>query len=407
MADTYDPYSGQRKALDRRSAVMQALMSSALQPRPTQMAGRVAIRQGPLDAIGRVATSYLSNRGLEKTDQQYADLDAKRVADERAALEQVLTPGVNGEAPDYRAGMASPYDSVRSVAKTLHEKAQPKWDVVEQYDEQGLPRKVLLDMNNPENTRPFGGAKAPDRNKPFNPDGSPNEAFQNYQTGLRAAGRSASGSSAQPYFSPVDTSSGLFRFNHRDGSAVPLDADGKPLMRSASDPALQGEIAGAKAEGKAGAIRTFNMAGLGDTIARAEALLSGTSGQALPTGSTIGSLYDTAAGVVGMSPEGADEAQTMKSIGAALLSKMPRMEGPQSDRDSQLYREMAAAVGDDTLPRSRRLAALEQVKQMWGKYEAQNAPAAPAQPTPASPPPQGVPPDLWGAMTPEERALWQ
>lgn len=406
MADTYDPYSGQRKALDRRSAVMQALMASAMQPRPTQMAGRVAIRQGPLDAIGRVATSYLSSKGLEKTDQQYADLDAKRVAAEQAALEQVLTPGVNGDAPDYRAGMASPYDSVRSVSETLYKNAQPKRQVVEQYDEHGQPRKVLVDLNNPDDTRPFGGSKAPDRNKPFNPDGSPNQAYMDYEMARRAAGKSP-GSSAQPYFSPVDTSSGLFRFNHRDGSAVPLDVDGKPLMRSTSDPALQGEIAGARAEGKAGAIRTFNMDGLGDTIARAEALLSGTSGKALPTGSTIGSLYDAAAGVVGMSPEGADEAQTMKSIGAALLSKMPRMEGPQSDRDSQLYREMAAAVGDDTLPRSRRLAALEQVKQMWGKYEAQNAPAAAAQPAPASTPPQGVPPDLWGAMTPEERALWQ
>lgn len=129
--------------------------------------------------------------------------------------------------------------------------------------------------------------------------------------------------------------------------------------------------------------RQFGMSGLNDALDQAESLLSGTSGKPLPTNSTIGTLYDTAAGMVGASPEGAAEAQTLKAIGGALTSKMPRMEGPQSDKDTQLYKEMAAVVGDSTVPRTRRLAALAEVRRLWGKYETgqQGAPSKPTAPS--------------------------
>lgn len=113
------------------------------------------------------------------------------------------------------------------------------------------------------------------------------------------------------------------------------------------------------------------MEGLGDAITQAKALLEGNApGQKdLPTGSGIGSMWDALAGQVGSTPSGATEAQRMKVLGGALTSKMPRMEGPQSDKDTQLYREMAGLVGDDTVPIPRRLDALDQVSKLWLKYE--------------------------------------
>ena len=113
------------------------------------------------------------------------------------------------------------------------------------------------------------------------------------------------------------------------------------------------------------------MEGLGDAIAQAKALLEGNApGQKdLPTGSGVGSMWDALAGQVGSTPSGATEAQRMKVLGGALTSKMPRMEGPQSDKDTQLYREMAGLVGDDTVPIPRRLDALDQVSKLWLKYE--------------------------------------
>lgn len=124
--------------------------------------------------------------------------------------------------------------------------------------------------------------------------------------------------------------------------------------------------------GKMETKRQFNMQGIGQTIEEAENLLSGAGGKPLPTGSGLGTVYDKAAGFFGASPEGAAEAQRIAAVGAALVSKMPRMEGPQSDKDVQLYKESAGLVGDSTIPVARRKAALETVKQLWSKYERLN-----------------------------------
>ena len=129
----------------------------------------------------------------------------------------------------------------------------------------------------------------------------------------------------------------------------------------------------AEMEGK----RDFNMGGLNSSLDEAERILKGQgasingvpTAQPKPTNSTVGSLVDSAAGVFGIAPKGAAQADQLKSIGGALVAKMPRMEGPQSDKDVMLYREMAGRIGDDTIPISRRLEALQTVRQLYGKYE--------------------------------------
>lgn len=133
-----------------------------------------------------------------------------------------------------------------------------------------------------------------------------------------------------------------------------------------------------KREGK----RQFNMQGLGKTLQQAEDLLlgikRGPDGQALnekgklPTGSGVGTAVDYLGSLIGKSPDGAAEAQSLKAVAGALTSKMPRMEGPQSDRDTLLYKQMAAEVGDSTLPREQRIAALDKVKDLWLTYERLN-----------------------------------
>jgi len=116
--------------------------------------------------------------------------------------------------------------------------------------------------------------------------------------------------------------------------------------------------------------RQFNMQGIGATIQEAENLL--TNKAKPPTGSGVGTAMDYAASMIGASPAGSIEAQQLKAIGGALTAKMPRMEGPQSDRDTQLYKEMAGMVGNSMLPVDRRVAALEKVKDLWSKYERLN-----------------------------------
>ncbi len=93
------------------------------------------------------------------------------------------------------------------------------------------------------------------------------------------------------------------------------------------------------------------------------------------TGSYLGAVVDKAAQVVGQSTDGGNAAAQLKVLQGALVSKMPRMEGPQSDKDVQLYREMAAQIGDATVPRQQRQEAMNTLEMLQQKY----APAQQAQ----------------------------
>lgn len=86
------------------------------------------------------------------------------------------------------------------------------------------------------------------------------------------------------------------------------------------------------------------------------------------TGSIAGSAVDAAAGFFGKSTDGAQATAQLKTLQGALISKMPKMSGPQSDKDVQLYREMAGQVADPKLPVATRQAAAQTIRMMNEKY---------------------------------------
>jgi hypothetical protein len=86
------------------------------------------------------------------------------------------------------------------------------------------------------------------------------------------------------------------------------------------------------------------------------------------TGSMFGSAADTVAGSVGVSTQGAQAISKLKVLQAGLMLNMPRMEGPQSDRDVQLYREAAASLGEPGVPKDTKKAALQQIRALQQKY---------------------------------------
>ncbi|MGZ5053321.1 MAG: hypothetical protein ACXWAT_00100 [Methylobacter sp.] len=95
---------------------------------------------------------------------------------------------------------------------------------------------------------------------------------------------------------------------------------------------------------------------------QAEPLLSSS------TGSGVGALYDDAAGFFGKSTPGAESSQSLKVLGAALISKMPKMSGPQSDKDVLLYKQMAAEIGDPWIPKERKIAAVATLRKLQEYY---------------------------------------
>jgi len=68
------------------------------------------------------------------------------------------------------------------------------------------------------------------------------------------------------------------------------------------------------------------------------------------TGSGAGRLVDVAAGFAGQATPGAIAIAKLKPIADIALKMVPRFEGPQSDKDTQTYKEAAGQLADPSLP---------------------------------------------------------
>lgn len=129
--------------------------------------------------------------------------------------------------------------------------------------------------------------------------------------------------------------------------------------------------------GKANFKQMQSMQGLGADLQTAEDLLMGqkrdsegnVTPSTLPTGSFLGSIADTVGGAVGISLPGAPEAASLKAVSAKLVGKVPRFEGPQSDKDVALYKQAAGDAGNEKLPRETRLAAIRTMRDIYSGYE--------------------------------------
>ena len=108
--------------------------------------------------------------------------------------------------------------------------------------------------------------------------------------------------------------------------------------------------------------------------------LIGQAKQLIPkaTGSYFGSAMDTAARAFGKSTEGDMATGQLQALEGALVAKMPKMSGPQSDKDVALYRQMAGVIGDPTIPAERKLAALQTVEEIQRRYAGVQSPKTPA-----------------------------
>lgn len=93
------------------------------------------------------------------------------------------------------------------------------------------------------------------------------------------------------------------------------------------------------------------------------------------TSSAIGTGVDMGLGAFGVSTKSADNASKLKALEGALVAKMPKMSGPQSDKDVAMYRQMAGEIGNPMTPASRRLAALDEIEKIQRRYSGAPAPS--------------------------------
>ena len=224
-----------------------------------------------------------------------------------------------------------------------------------------------------------------------------------YNTGIQAGGGAMGGGVAPPMAqqpnAPTSAPSAMGapaapqRPSYTPLGQMPMGGTNLPLKMQ-NQMALENLQADAK--------KARGMQGIGTVIDQARNVLTGKTvnekGEVvqapLPTQSYLGAAGDVLASVAARSPQGAAQADQLKVLGGALVMSMPRMEGPQSNADMILYREMAGQIGDNTLPVARRLTALGEVERLYRKYDLSSPtapePTQPTQPMTGQPPPGAV-----------------
>lgn len=148
-----------------------------------------------------------------------------------------------------------------------------------------------------------------------------------------------------------------------NGSAVPISSPaGQPVVKSTTTAAQQS----AKNEENTRIQRVETI------IPEIRTLLS------KATGSYLGAGADLLANTVGISTEGAKATAQLKTLSGQMVAAMPKMSGPQSDKDVAMYKEMAGNLSDPTIPVETRLAALETIEKLNEKYKVLNSGGIPA-----------------------------
>lgn len=95
------------------------------------------------------------------------------------------------------------------------------------------------------------------------------------------------------------------------------------------------------------------------------------------TSSGIGAIGDAANKLIGRDSESGNAAGQLKIIEGILISKVPKLSGPQSDKDAALYRQMAGQIGDPTVSVGQKEAAIETIRLINGAYNADGTPKNP------------------------------
>ena len=115
--------------------------------------------------------------------------------------------------------------------------------------------------------------------------------------------------------------------------------------------------------GEAEAKREASASKLIPLIKQASGLIDGS------TGSYWGTAADHGARLFGKATSGAENIAQLRVLEGNIMMAQPRMEGPQSNLDVDLYRQMAAQVADPTLPNSTKKAALKTLYTLYEKYD--------------------------------------
>lgn len=396
-------YDAESKDIERRRKYAEALQAQSMQPLETQMAGGWAIPISPTQGLAKALQAYKAKEGMDKakadqlalTQRVRSDFsnwagqmpqatEAPMKGSDSDMMQFNIPAQMESRAPTKQQMLSWALQGASSGNPLAAQLASPIMvQALKQEDAYTLPEgaqrrgpdgKIIAE--NPKDFRPQPAAPV----KPI--------IEHNFSVGDNLV---------QPHISldggvtwqPVAGSKPSAKFAKQVAPTFTQEAPVTPVtVQDPKNPnetividGRSGRVLGKGAKltetGKANFKQQSTMQGLGSDLQAAEDLLMGnkrdsegnvTSGT-LPTGSGIGSLVDKAAGLVGITPKGAAEADELKVVSGRLVQKVPRFEGPQSDKDVALYKQMAADAGNESLTRERRLAAIRRMRSIYTGYE--------------------------------------
>ncbi|WP_329762629.1 hypothetical protein [Stenotrophomonas maltophilia] len=417
MANFYEAFAqGQANGLERQKAITQRNMLAELQQiGPQVIAGDLAAtdRAYALDPQRAQAFQAEGNRqqqqlfGLAKSLKQAATNPQMQAGIYRSAV-PFLKRSFGAEIPDeFDAASVMPIvDQVLAVAQNAPSMGAGMGGGVQStyVDDQGQRVAILRDGS----TRVLGGNDAGSNQQTLTIDvnGTPTQVTFDRRTGrytnasLGAPQGQLQQIDGQPtYIDPslppqvqaaIRAGGGT---NLQDGGQLPIP-QGSPLVgRRKEDeaaaveaakrrvelqyaPALQqvetqGAIdrAAGTAQVEAGAERQKkNQAIMRDAretlslLDQAETLLNTASG------GSAQAARDSVLGAFNVSTEGAKATAGLNVLAAKLVGKVPRFEGPQSDKDVMLYRQAAGDLANPQLPVGTRMAALQTMRDLNTVY---------------------------------------
>jgi len=355
----------------RRQQMAQQLLDQSQQPLSSQMVSGHLVTPSWTQQLAKGLQSYLGQKGLQESDQAQQKL-AETLRGKRAEEMGQLTQLLQGRPADQLApdeqGPVRPAQGP-DMAGAYNFAANAQSPELQQFGMQGIAQMPAMAAQKAarEEDRAFRQQESEanrlgkmEELKLRMEDGrrSQQERLQ-AQKDLREMQIQASKDNArlvasmrQPQQAQIiQTETGPMQLV--GGKAVPiLGPDNRPV---AGKPAAgtAAASAGARAKDAQDALATISMA---------EKLI----GKA--TGSGIGSAVDSTAAFFGKSTQGAQAAAQLKALEGDLVAKMPKMSGPQSDKDVLLYRQMAGQIGDPSVPQETKKAALRTIKEMQNRY---------------------------------------
>lgn len=367
---------GQMAAISPRAAQQQEqAFASADERRNTTMVNMAKLlTSAPEQARPQLWQRFiptLSQYGLSDLPMEYNAHTAPVINQAAQSLVQAYGGGVGGNVQStYIDGNGNRVAILRDGSQRVLGPNNASIRVMEQ--EGALPYGVVTSGGRPGAVVDIGGAQAPMQGATgqYTIDPSlPPEVQQQIRAAEAAGQQVPSNMALPPRSGPVRVPTSAEKAAASEAGRLSVQQQYLPQELAARTQAALAQEAGkaqVSAQADANRLQTTRSRDANtalDLLDDAQAILN--SGA---TGSLIGAGADRLAGAFGRSTQGAQATAALQTIAGQLTSKMPRMEGPQSDRDVQLYKQMAGDLANDTLPVQTRLAALEQIRSLNRKY---------------------------------------